>query len=347
MIRIYDSENTLLYTIRKVLNANFRETIDGEMLLSFSTTMSSSILIQAGRLAEYSGQYFSIAQVSKSMQNGIAVCNVSCEHISYILNDSAYDITEFYFTGTPAAGLAKILEGTPFSAGVVEMSDVCTMKINQSVSRRAALMQFVAIVNGEIEYSGYSINIRAHRGSAEYKMVMDGKNVTDVSVSYDYRENTASYTLSFFKLLDISVGDNIQIIFHPLNINVRTRIIAVEYNPFYRYNIKVEVGQYKPSVSNTFYIIEKTMSDLEDTVAEISEIGTRYTIEFGKIIGNGTFYFSKAYTDEPYYMVEADDGSAVAVTLLKNGDTYIGGTISGAQTATKTLVVFYCTLPVE
>ena len=31
MIRIYDSENTLLYTIRKVLNANFRETIDGEI----------------------------------------------------------------------------------------------------------------------------------------------------------------------------------------------------------------------------------------------------------------------------------------------------------------------------
>ena len=64
------------------------------------------------------------------------------------------------------------------------MSDVCTMKINQ-VYKKGGIDAVVAIRTGN-EYSGYSINIRAHRG-AEYKWSWT-ENVTDVSVSYDYRK---------------------------------------------------------------------------------------------------------------------------------------------------------------
>ena len=48
-------------------------------------------------------------------------------------------------------------------------------------------MQYIAILGGEIEYDGYKINIKSHRGSMEYKLVMDSKNVTNVSVSHDSR----------------------------------------------------------------------------------------------------------------------------------------------------------------
>jgi hypothetical protein len=58
------------------------------------------------------------------------------------------------------------------------------MKINQNVSRRAALMQYIAILGGEIEYDGYKINIRSHRGSTNYQLVMDTKNVTNDFATY-------------------------------------------------------------------------------------------------------------------------------------------------------------------
>ncbi|UTW68422.1 hypothetical protein KHA80_12305 [Anaerobacillus sp. HL2] len=58
--------------------------------------------------------------------------------------------------------------------------------------RETALMQYIAILGGEIEYNGYLINIRKHRGSMEYQPVMGSKNVTNVSVSHDSRENASS-----------------------------------------------------------------------------------------------------------------------------------------------------------
>ena len=46
-----------------------------------------------------------------------------CEHISYILNDAAYNLVTFVFEGTPTAGLTELLSGTPFSVGTVEATE--------------------------------------------------------------------------------------------------------------------------------------------------------------------------------------------------------------------------------
>jgi phage-related protein len=143
-------------------------------------------------------------------------------------------------------------------------------------------MQYIAILGGEIEYDGYQINIRSHRGVTEYQLVMDTKNVTNVAVSYDSRENSSSYDIAFFKLLDLSVGDNVQIVFNPLGINVKTRIISLEYNPFYRYNIRVEVGSYRPSISDTFYRIESSITGVSHSVDNVQnqvwDLQVSYTI---------------------------------------------------------------------
>lgn len=281
MINIY-AGNTLLQTIRSVMTANVRETLEGEFTLSFTVLAKSALALKTKQRAELNGQYFEIVQIRKSIQGSLPICSVTCEHVSYILNDVIYKIDTFDFTGDPTVGLNQILSGTPFSAGTVEFTESMTLKINQEARRRAALMQFIAILGGEIEYDGYQINIRNHRGSSEYKAVMDSKNVTNVSVSYDSRENSSSYDISFFKLLSLSVGDNVQIVFNPLGINVKTRIISLEYNPFYRYDITVEVGRYRPSISDTFYRIESNMSSVESSVGNLqNQVGlleVSYTI---------------------------------------------------------------------
>lgn len=281
MIEIY-AGTILIQSIKKVISSNLRETLEGEFTLSFTVMARSALALKTKQIAKLDNQYFELVQISKSIQGSLPVCSVLCEHVSYLLNHEMYQISSFDFTGDPSAGLSQLLAGTPFSAGIVDFTESVTMKINQKVSRRAALMQFIAILGGEIQYDGYSINIRSHRGFNEYIPVMGSKNVTNVAVSHDSRENASSYDISFFKLMDLAVGDNVHIIFNPLGINVKTRIISLEYNPFYRFNIRVEVGRYRPSISDTFYRIENSISNVgssvDDLQNQVYDLGVSYTI---------------------------------------------------------------------
>ncbi len=281
MIEIYAGA-TMIQSVKKVISSNIRETLEGEFTLSFTVMAKSALALKTRQIAKLDNQYFELVQISKSIQGSLPVCSVLCEHVSYLLNHEMYQISSFDFTGDPSVGLSQLLAGTPFSAGIVDFTESVTMKINQKVSRRAALMQFIAILGGEIQYDGYSINIRSHRGSNEYIPVMGSKNVTNVAVSHDSRENASSYDISFFKLMDLAVGDNVHIIFNPLGINVKTRIISLEYNPFYRFNIRVEVGRYRPSISDTFYRIENSISNVgssvDDLQNQVYDLGVSYTI---------------------------------------------------------------------
>jgi hypothetical protein len=281
LIEIYAGA-TLIQSIKKVISSNLRETLEGEFTLSFTVMAKSALALKTKQIAKLDNQYFELVQISKSIQGSLPVCSVLCEHVSYLLNHEMYNITDFDFTGDPSMGLSQLLSGTPFSAGVIDFTESVTMKINQKVSRRAALMQYIAILGGEIEYDGYNINIRSHRGSTDYIPVMGSKNVTNVAVSHDSRENASSYDISFFKLMNLAVGDNVHIIFNPLGINVKTRIISLEYNPFYRFNIRVEVGRYRPSISDTFYRIENSISNVgssvDDLQNQVYDLGVSYTI---------------------------------------------------------------------
>jgi hypothetical protein len=281
LIEIYAGA-TMIQSVKKVISSNIRETLEGEFTLSFTVMAKSALALKTKQIAKLDNQYFELVQISKSIQGSLPVCSVLCEHVSYLLNHEMYQISSFDFTGDPSAGLSQLLAGTPFSAGIVDFTESVTMKINQKVSRRAALMQFIAILGGEIQYDGYSINIRSHRGSNDYIPVMGSKNVTNVAVSHDSRENASSYDISFFKLMDLAVGDNVHIIFNPLGINVKTRIISLEYNPFYRFNIRVEVGRYRPSISDTFYRIENSISNVgssvDDLQNQVYDLGVSYTI---------------------------------------------------------------------
>jgi hypothetical protein len=281
LIEIYAGA-TMIQSVKKVISSNIRETLEGEFTLSFTVMAKSALALKTRQIAKLDNQYFELVQISKSIQGSLPVCSVLCEHVSYLLNHEMYQISSFDFTGDPSAGLSQLLAGTPFSAGIVDFTESVTMKINQKVSRRAALMQYIAILGGEIQYDGYNINILSHRGSTEYIPVMGSKNVTNVAVSHDSRENASSYDISFFKLMDLAVGDNVHIIFYPLGINVKTRIISLEYNPFYRFNIRVEVGRYRPSISDTFYRIENSISNVgssvDDLQNQVYDLGVSYTI---------------------------------------------------------------------
>ncbi len=145
-----------------------------------------------------------------------------------MLNNIEYNLVTFVFEGYPTAGLTQLLAGTPFTVGVVEPTAMveCAFTDKSPLSRRSALMRFANACGSELEYDGYSINLRTHRGSRARKTLMDGKNVTSLSATFDSRKDTQAYEVKLYKLVELSVGDEVNITYRPLSINVNTRIVG-------------------------------------------------------------------------------------------------------------------------
>lgn len=248
-LNIY-SGSVLQCSFPRVLSASLCDKLSGERTLEFSVLASRSQPLSVGMTVELDGQYYNIVRISKQITGGFPVTTAQCEHISYILNDAAYNLVTFVFEGTPTAGLTELLSGTPFSVGTVEATErVEAAFTDQSpLSRRNALMRFIDACGCEVEYDGYVIHLRKHRGSTVRKPLMDGENVTNLSVTIDGRENTAAYEISLFKMADLQAGDEVNITYTPMGIQADTRIVSIQYNPFYRYTVRVEVGNYVPNL---------------------------------------------------------------------------------------------------
>ena len=264
----------------RVLSADVCDKLSGERTLSFSVLAFRSQPLAVGMVAKLDGQYYSIVRVSKRITGGFPVTTAHCEHITYTLNDEKYNLATFVFEGTPAAGMAQLLSGTPFSVGVNEATGrvECAFTDQSPLSRRYALMRFIDACGCEIEYDGYKINLRKHRGSSVRKSLMDGENVTDLAVTEDSRENTQSYEISLFKMADLQAGDEVNITYTPMGVHVEKRIVGIEYDPFYRYTVRIEVGDYIPGILDTLQGAKnkadnalKTARDTKDALSDYAK----------------------------------------------------------------------------
>ena len=244
------SDGAVVRTITHVLTASLCDKLDGTLTFDFTALQKGEQPILPGMTAKYDGQYYSIVRVKRGFSAGLEISAVSCEHISYILNDEQYNLVTFVFEGYPAEGLQELLQNTPFTAGVVEPVTMveCAFTDESPLNRRSALMRFADACGGELEFDGYSVHIRTHRGGTERKLLMDGKNVTSLSATFDSRKAAQAYEVQLFKRVDLSVGDEVRIVYHPLSIRVDTRIVGLTYNPFDRYTVRVEVGDYVPNL---------------------------------------------------------------------------------------------------
>lgn len=275
MIEIYNSAGTLQCSFPRVLSASLCDKLSGERTLSFSVLASRSQSLSVGMTAKLDGQFYTVVRVTKKITGGFPVTMAQCEHITYLLNEEQYNLVTFVFEGTPADGMTQLLSGTPFSVGVIEATGrvECAFTDQSPLSRRSALMRFIDACGCEVEYDGYKINLRRHRGSTVRKSLMDGENVTDLAVTIDSRENTQSYEISLFKMADLQAGDEVNITYTPMGVNVDTRIISIEYDPFYRYTVRVEVGDYVPNL-------------LASTATQIDRVRQEFKAADGKLLSS-------------------------------------------------------------
>lgn len=311
MIEIYSSAGTRQCSFPRVLSASLCDKLSGERTLSFSVLASRSQPLSVGMAAKLDGQFYSIVRVSKKITGGFPVTTAQCEHITYLLNEEQYNLVTFVFEGTPADGMAKLLSGTPFTVGIIEATGrvECAFTDQSPLSRRSALIQFVDACGCEVEYDGYKINLRKHRGSVNRKQLMDGENVTNLAVTIDSRENTQSYEISLFKMADLQAGDEVNISYSPMGVDVDTRIISIKYDPFYRYTVRVEVGDYVPNL-------------LASTATQIDRVRQEFKAADGKLLSS----------------IQTMDGNLSTLSQTVRGfDTRIEDTEGAVSTLTQTV----------
>lgn len=249
MIEILKNDR-VIRSISHVLTASICDKLDGTLTFDFTVLQENCVPLLPGMVVRYDGQYYDIVRVKRGFTSGIEISTVSCEHISYTLNSEKYNLVTFVFEGTPRRGLTELLAGTPFSVGTVEPTAMveCAFTDSSPLNRRSALMRFADACGGELEYNGYAIHIRNHRGSSERVALMDGTNVTGLSATYDSRKETQAYEIQLFKRTPLSVGDEVRIVYRPLSIETDTRIVGMTYNPFNAHSVRVEVGDYVPNL---------------------------------------------------------------------------------------------------
>ena len=266
------------------------------------------------------------------------------EHVSYILNDAAYLVSAYDSRATVTAQLQTLLSGTPFTVGTIDFENTVSVRVNREATRRSVIMQLISLVGGEIEYYGYTIGIRSHLGKETPTDIMSTSSVEDISYAHNASEDNTNYSLSLYRKGDLELGDELRLDFAPLHIHTDSRIVGMDWNPCNYREVAITVGNYIPTLNDSLY-------DLISTIEDITQRTAKYTIEFGEIIGNGTFYFTRSYQDRPYWQVQCNDHSNPVITLLRKDGSefnpYIGATLSGVSSETTTLVVFYLTIPID
>lgn len=251
-------------TIQSVLSSSMTEIINSDKTLRFSAFLKGiKHLITGDNIAEVDNDYYDIIEYEKGQSSdGKMTVVVDCEHVSYRLNDPDYDLEYFTWIGTPTFILGKILEGTGFTVGTVEFSDTLTYSAQEAMSRRQILMEFVALLGGEIDFDKFTINILTQRGSSVPKDLLQDRNIEVLSKFYSKREKDkdgnplVGYKCALIKPMAIALGDVVTIDYESLDIDVQLRVVSLTKDPYNKYLAAFEIGNFYPGLADDAYRIE-------------------------------------------------------------------------------------------
>lgn len=336
MIKLLDSDFKRICNLKTVLKSNRTEQINDENTLSFELIADSSLIskIQNDSIFELDGDYFDLAyKKEQEIEDGSYRIQIEAEHISYRLNNKEYDMEYFTEYGEPSYILEKILEGTGFTVGDVEFSDVVTYSAQEAKSRRQILLEFVAYIHGELKFYKHEVNILQHRGSTDLKILAKGKNVKVLGSIVDKRERDEegnpliSYVCEPILLPgeSYSLGDDVLLVQKDLNIRERLRLIKISYDSYNPYSMTMEFSNKVPGVEDKLFRIEtdKVSKDKKMNGIRIGPVYGFEAVRNDKLArayfrsdrmafqsGDGT---GENWVDRLYYDLDTDTGETVLV----------------------------------
>ena len=246
------------------------ESLNGEQTLKFVVLPDDIDKIATSTLIEFEGQYYDPASLRRTGNATAAVAEVMAEHVTYRLNRPEYNVQSLNLGGTYANVLARVLAGTDFTPGTTPTGTIDTTVI-ENVSRREALNTAAELMNGEIEYNGWTVNVVAHRGSSTRIDLMGTGNVSAVEVTEDLITGETIYTVDLIRRGTLCCGDEVRLTFQPFDIDAETRIISIKRNPYKDTDCSITVGAKTPEITDTYVDISQKVLYKADASAVINK----------------------------------------------------------------------------
>lgn len=263
-LTIYAANHTTLkYALAAVQSSNLHQSLSGEC--TFDLTMPGRLIpnIAVGDEIRLGSLYFDVTRLAKNGQPTSVSFGVSAEHISYRLTDM--EMPEGTYGGDPGTVLSTILFGSGLSVGTVDFVGTYSIQVKSGASRRETLLQWATVCDAEISYTDRKVNLLHRVGSAVAVSLSDKENVKSLSVTLDSRSDTQNYSVELSRLRNLSLGDTVTINYSSLNLNVTTRVISLDYDPFHPMSITMECGDYVP----TYYeAVQDSIDEMEETITE-------------------------------------------------------------------------------
>lgn len=316
----YNSAGTSIKTeVKAGLSSRLHQSLNGECTLDL--TMPGNLLpgITLGDQVQWETLRFTVSRINRASQTAGALFSVSCEHISYLLNDIT--MPEGTYNGTVSAVLALILQGTILNVGSVDVSGSYSITVKSGANRREVLQQWATITGAEISYTMYQVNFRTHVGSSTAVELSEKENVKGLTIQQDRNSNAVNYGVELSRLQTLKLGDIVHIEYSTLEVDVTTRVITLEYDVFHPWNISMQCGDYVP----TYYeAVQESISDMEEVIEEeipeqVQEAVSQVFLKVAELDFSGwdSGYFTETLEDETVngFMVDFDEnGKPIKVT---------------------------------
>lgn len=254
--------------ITEVIAATLTDRLGGELILDFRTAMKRHTAPKVGDRLTFLSQVFTITAVNRTISNGAFLMDISAEQASFSLADEEFDLEGFNYSGSASGALSRILSGTEFTGDVDNaVNNSVVFEREGTVNRRTLLNDLCGMVGGELVYDGDGIRIAAHRGSTNRYIINREYAVSDFSVSE--RGDGVSYEMVTDRLGNISVGDDVTIsLTEPFSVQADVRVIGIRYNPFYRKSVVIEMGDYRPDITDEMVDDREEAENIRDSLKD-------------------------------------------------------------------------------
>lgn len=266
-------------TVRKAeltaaISTNLHQSLNGECTLDITAPGRMLPGVIPGDYVRMDTLYFTVRRVQKNSQIAGALFSVSCEHISYLLNDIT--MPEGTYSGSVSSVLGTILAGTPLSVGSVDVSGSFEIVVKANTNRRLVLQQWATITGAEISYNYTQVNFRTHVGSSTPVLLSEAENVVSLSIQMEAQSDSVNYSAELSRLQTLSLGDEVTIRYASLEVDTTTRVISLDYDYFHPWNISMQCGAYVPTyyeqVNDDFDDYEETLEETkEEIIDEVTE----------------------------------------------------------------------------
>lgn len=311
-------------TVRKAeldaaMSTRLHQSLNGECTLD--VTMPGKLLpgIILGDYVRFGMLYFTVSRIQRTSQTAGALFTVTCEHISYMLNDIT--MPEGTYTGTVSSVLGTILSGTPLSVGDVDVAGTFSIVVKGNTNRRQVLQQWATITGAEISYNYTQVNFRVHVGSSTAVELSEKENVKSLSIQMDNSSSSVNYSIELSRLQHLSLGDAVHIDYSTLEVDEYTRVISLDYDVFHPWNISMQCGDYVPTYYNAVQDdIDEIEEQLEEEIPEqVEEAVSQVFLKVAELDFSGwdSGYFTETLEDETVngFLVDFDaSGKPIKVT---------------------------------